>query len=1013
MATYIPGIQSYRPDYKPYTPNFEFANKVMSTREDRYNTNYKAMSDLYGSVVYADLSREDTKQQRDDFANRLAPKIQQISGLDLSLHQNIDAAQGVFKPFIENKLIQQDVYRTSRYKSELQRAQSLLDSPNKEIVDQYSETHIKALQYQMQDFINADPNEAMTMPIPEYVPSVNLYDMALKYLKDSGLEASDFTFTKDNRFIIKQKNGALIQNAAYEMVVKGLSGDPRVQKAYATNSYVKARDYAEEGYKAGKFSTVNEGRVAWANETISDIFSKAQAVELIQQGKVKESSAVLKRHQEYVSIMGEENLTPAEKDTWQQVLLEQQTEEAKLKNTNDLMSSARAPLSGNNQALLNKAYGLLMNWNMGDDLKAAARQYSMQDASRDIEINGYQRDIDKNNFDLQRQFIQNEFTASENQKNRNATIKAANITAGVNSNIKNALAQGDKTKVAFEKDEQGDPNTRIDAIALKDEAFKNVNLEMKSKQIELLLSYHQKKEGSSGTPNEIEIQTADGNKKLSISDARVELNKPENIKYVAEAYTKLSKLLSKEADVKKDAPNLDVNELNRFKHSTREIDGLVSRISLAEEEFKKRAKSNFDQALKFTNLDGVPKVLEDLENNVPKIVKEDGSLMSESEFVNLVVENARISKTQDLGTFWDGKFEKNQSTGWGEFTETEVVFDAEAAAEYAKEAYENQKTVLNGTFTRFYNNMGSEESDTPSFKAYGANYLLAGNPVNQMNDATAYMGNSYSTGVIVPKNINNLNDEAERILVSFINQTKQGGVSYIPGDAATKEKSDIEEDESATAKKLVEQALLSLDAGMGSSNDALFKLEYIDTYGAKDSDSKAGGYILTFDTKFLKKYTMTANGEAGSNLISNRELTKYSTISVLVDDKNQDLNPYSSNNFNYSQVDTDIQFNSQYSVNVTSGGSFFIYKDQGMYMLGGKESVFDPKSPTYKKEKNRTLQPIYYPNDESYGNLAGKLVGPEDIQRVADYIESKYVISSKELEEQIKNYKAVVAAKKK
>ena len=45
------------------------------------------------------VDNEDTRQQ---YANRLSNGLKQISGTDLSLQQNVDAAKGVFTPFFED-----------------------------------------------------------------------------------------------------------------------------------------------------------------------------------------------------------------------------------------------------------------------------------------------------------------------------------------------------------------------------------------------------------------------------------------------------------------------------------------------------------------------------------------------------------------------------------------------------------------------------------------------------------------------------------------------------------------------------------------------------------------------------------------------------------------------------------------------------------------------------------------------------------------------------------------------
>ena len=112
MATYLPNVKDYVPELKAYTPDFKFLSDALDQRQDRYNKTTKQLNNLYGDVVYADLSREDNQALRDSYAKKLAPKIQQISGLDFSLAQNVQAAKGLFKPFYEDEKLVRDIVYT-------------------------------------------------------------------------------------------------------------------------------------------------------------------------------------------------------------------------------------------------------------------------------------------------------------------------------------------------------------------------------------------------------------------------------------------------------------------------------------------------------------------------------------------------------------------------------------------------------------------------------------------------------------------------------------------------------------------------------------------------------------------------------------------------------------------------------------------------------------------------------------------------------------------------------------
>ena len=145
MATYTPGSKSFMPNWQPFTPDYKFLSNVLDVRTNRYNTNHKAVNDLYGQVVYSNLSREDTQNARNQYAEKLSNEMQKISGLDLSISQNVDAAKQLFKPFYENDLVVKDLVFTKEYEKNIKYANDLMNSPSKEQRDMYWQTGVKAL----------------------------------------------------------------------------------------------------------------------------------------------------------------------------------------------------------------------------------------------------------------------------------------------------------------------------------------------------------------------------------------------------------------------------------------------------------------------------------------------------------------------------------------------------------------------------------------------------------------------------------------------------------------------------------------------------------------------------------------------------------------------------------------------------------------------------------------------------------------------------------------------------
>jgi len=1012
MATYIPGIDSYIPTYEPFEPDFKFAQAVLSTRQDRYDTNYKALNNLYGSVVYADLSRQDTQQIRDQFANQLVPRINQIAELDLSIGANVDQARGVFNPFIENKLVQQDIYRTARYKGELSRAQSLLNAPNDDASNQYWQTGIDYLNYQMQDFIEASPEEAMNKPVPTYVPNVNLYDKALDYLKESGIEAEDFYFTKDKKFIIKQKNGELIYDASFERVRKALANNGNVQRAYAADAYVKARRHAEEGVAAGKYQSVNEGRVQWAQSIISDITFKAAELELAQQGKTKELKELKEKHEAKIKNVGEDKLSSAQQKSYQKVLAALEEIDLERQSNTELLTSTSKP-TPDDESLINRAYAMLMNWNINDDLRAAARSYSMQGASRDIEINDYQRDIEKHKLDMIRDAARRKFEEEQNALNRANNLEAARIKAGLlptDSRLNRALSNlstAEKTQ-SYVTDGDGKPLADYNVIAQAEQEFKAADDRVYSETVSTVLDYHvldQASRGQNGTPESITLPTQGGNKVFTIDEARAELQKPYYKEWVANQYEKINTALATPESRTEQAPNISNEDAARIKSRMNNTQGLAMRTERLRQELDSRAAANFEQLLKFKDATGVDEILEDInEYGAPKIVQ-NGKLLTKEQYVDLAVEKAKKREFTDKDAIdedfytstWSYVSTPRGTVGYNTGVEK---FDEEWAREEAAEAYERQFNAMNRTLNGSYNYDVTQEAETdagaqPAFQAFGIYSGLRGESINNMTDENAFMSNSYNTGVIVPQNINALSVEQENVLVDLVTQVSRGGIQYIKGDIRTLEQDDVNdriEDYSEKTRKVVGQALMDLDAGtQGSSikNKGLFSVSYIDAYGASDATDKTGAYVITFDQDYLKKMATGDQDDVGYNILTGNEKDGFSTVTLLVN-PDEDISGYSQNNYNYSMVDTEIQFDGKYRREVPGAGEFKIWKNNGLYFTSITERAFDPTAGTEDNYVtiNTPMEVITYPNIPSvYGELAGKPVQANGIQQIADYME--------------------------
>jgi hypothetical protein len=244
MATYIQGVTDYIPQFQPFQPDLNFYAKLMQTKQSQYDSNWKALNKVYGQYFYADLTRDPNIKKKEELLKQIEFNLKRVSGLDLSLEQNVNQATQVFKPFYEDGNLMKDMAWTKTYNRETGRATALKGSANEADRKQYWDTGLKELQYKRDEFKNATDDEAMSFGNVSYTPYVNTMEKALKIAKDAGISAESVTFSDDQRWIITQKNGKQIIEPLSKLFEATLGADPSVQAVYKTQAYVNRKDYA-------------------------------------------------------------------------------------------------------------------------------------------------------------------------------------------------------------------------------------------------------------------------------------------------------------------------------------------------------------------------------------------------------------------------------------------------------------------------------------------------------------------------------------------------------------------------------------------------------------------------------------------------------------------------------------------------------------------------------------------------------------------------------------------------
>jgi hypothetical protein len=160
MATYIQGLTDYIPQIQPFQPDYNFYGNVMQTRQNRYDDAKKQVSQLYGTLLNSPMLRESNIKRRDEYFKAIDQDIKKISGMDLSLQQNQDAALGAFKGFYDDKNMVNDMVKTKKAYSQIEKGKSLKNCTDpKKCGGQYWEPGMQKLYYKMDEFKNASDDE--------------------------------------------------------------------------------------------------------------------------------------------------------------------------------------------------------------------------------------------------------------------------------------------------------------------------------------------------------------------------------------------------------------------------------------------------------------------------------------------------------------------------------------------------------------------------------------------------------------------------------------------------------------------------------------------------------------------------------------------------------------------------------------------------------------------------------------------------------------------------------------
>lgn len=978
MATYTQGYQPYMPDWQPFTPDYKFLSDILEVKTNRYNTNYKALNDLYSKVVYSDLSRKDTQDMRNQYVETLGKQLEMVSGMDLSVAQNVDSARQLFKPFYEEDLIVKDLVFTKNYQNEMQYANMLMNSPDKDQREMYWQTGVKALEYQMEDFKNASSDKALTMGSPRYTPDADLNEKAIEYLKKQGLDVTQEYVDETGYWIVKDRNGNLVTQQAYTMAQKALMDDPMVQQAYYTDAYVRSRDFAKSGIDAGQFASVDEGQAAWAKETISRVEAQMAARSVKQKDKVDELKNANVNWDEYAKNSG---IIPGSDE-------EKQYEERKrsydaaldqLKITQESLQNSQGSPDQSTQGLLNRAYNLLMGYNLQTDLGAAAVAFSNINKSRELKVNDYKKQqLDfQHDFAVLTQKLYNDLALEDvKQKNRIELEKEKFKINNPYLSLMNSIFDADPNFNKKGTEEVLiDPETGLalepedaDYYKIINDKYEILRAEVTEEQVGAALNALEKI-----NPNQNNFYTIPGNDKIkgTLPQIKAELLKPENAGIADDFYKKMANMVRDPEELMKTNPVFvkrnnggDYQELySDFEKVTAKRMQFDNAITTG----NKIYLENFNKVMQTELTTDVKELKENFQAGAPKIFDTNSKgaveVLNRTQYVDKFVELAKAGKVKNTDTSWFGGTNENWMQTYTEYDTSRGMvkrgmdydypevrrtkFDDAKARQVAGEIFDRQKLVLNstlnGTLETVAETEGLKTKGAPRmFQPWDPYQYMRGADLDKLTAGDA-LKNPYYTTQIDPismqKDVNQLT--TLKTLVDQVNRTPEQELSFHRGDIADEslgwfgKAENILNTDDPKAKQLYNAWIQDLsrfrDPKASKTNLPQATVSYAPSYGPTDEDALGkthAAYVVTFSPEWIK-------GLEGNNKGPIQDLSEYQTITITFP-KTADLNPRKAGEYNFSATRNEVMYspNKQVVHNIEGGGRFRVYQDQNSEFVG-------------------------------------------------------------------------------
>jgi len=277
MAQYPQGVTDFIPDYQASEPDFNFLANVLQLKQTQYDQNWSRLNSMYGQILNSPLTHSESIKKRDNTFKRMDFDLKRITGLDLSLDQNVQQATQLFRPFYEDSSLMKDMAFTKNATFERSLGEGKRYSTDEDIYSGYWADGIRAIDYRIQEFKDTPYEQLTSFGDVKYTPYVNVEKMARKMAEDMKYKVK--TTTPQGDWLVTEQNGEQIIAPLKSVFYAELGNDPRVKEFYSTLAYIKRKDAVASEKDSPKYGGnamaaerdyINENLKVLQNQTVQN-----------------------------------------------------------------------------------------------------------------------------------------------------------------------------------------------------------------------------------------------------------------------------------------------------------------------------------------------------------------------------------------------------------------------------------------------------------------------------------------------------------------------------------------------------------------------------------------------------------------------------------------------------------------------------------------------------------------------------------------------------------------------